>query len=310
MLGAPLLGLSRARLASMVAGFAVAMSPWVAYSIVHFHTVFATDNRAVALAVDRMAFVHDFHVRPQLTLFDAPWAWLMRVLRHSLTIALALLRSIRETLFLPLLLILALVHAYRRGARPARRVLDSRVRAIALFTVATAAPLTGYVLTGYWDHRYFSAMLWLTELFLLVYVTRGYSRHVTLALGLGGGLLSVATLSHTAKTSPLSAMRREIGRTQVDQLEGCLRRAGGTPTDGVVFAGKDVTRRYKFGALTGWRVLPIPSNWERLGRIERDEFLRRYAAVFVVDSGPVPSIPIALHTTTIECGIPLQKIAW
>jgi hypothetical protein len=309
VLGAPLIGLSRARLAMLVAGFAVAVSPWVAYSLTHFHTIFASDNRVVALAVDRMAFVHDFHVRPQLTLFDAPWAWLAKVLRNSLTIAHALLRSIRETLFLPLLLLLALVHAYRSGTPPTRRELDPRMREIALFTIVAMAPLTGYVATGYWDHRYFSAVLWLTELFLLAYVTRRYSRAVVLALALAGSLLSVATLWYATQTSPLSAMRREIDRTQVDRLEGCLRRAGGTPTDAVVFAGRDVTSRYKFGALTGWRVLPLPSNWERLGRLERDEFLRRYAAVFVVDSGPSPTIPIALHTKTMECGMPLQKIA-
>jgi hypothetical protein len=308
VLGAPLIGVTRSRFAMLFAGFLVAVTPWIAYSIVHFHTAFATDNRAVVLSVDRMAFVHDFHVRPQLTLFDAPWAWLGKMLRNSLTIALALQRSVRETLFLPVLLLLALFQAYRSGADPARSTVDARTRAIALLAVAAAAPLAGYVGTGYWDHRYFSSILWLAELFALAYVARGLLRPYVLVLSLAGGFCSVAPLRYVARWSPIVAVRREVDRSGVDQLTGCLRRAGGQLSDGVVFAGPDVTSRYKFGALAGWRVLPLPSNWDRLGRLERDEFLRRYRAVFVVDSRPSPSVPIALRTATVDCETPLTRI--
>jgi hypothetical protein len=308
VLGAPFIGLSRSRLALLAGGFALAIAPWVAYSWLHFHAVFATDNRVVALAVDRTAFVLDFHVRPQLTLFDAPSAWLYKVLRNSLTIALALLRSVRETLFLPVLLVLAAVQAYRSGAHPAIPVFDTRTRTIALFTIATVAPLSGYVITGYWDHRYYCSILWLAELFVLAYVTRGAPR-IAYALAVAGGLAGVGTLLYTTRASPLIAVRREIDRTGVDRLTDCLRQAGGKPSDGVAFAGPDVTNRFQFGALTGWRVLPVPSNWERLGRLERDEFLRRFGAVFVVDSRRPPVTPIALHTTRVDCSVPLQKIS-
>jgi hypothetical protein len=77
----------------------------------------------------------------------------------------------------------------------------------------------------------------------------------------------------------------------------------------VVFVGLDWGLRFKFGALTGWRALPIPSNWERLGRLERDEFLRRYRAKFVVDSREPPVTPIGLGATRVECPLPLQKLA-
>jgi hypothetical protein len=307
ILGAPLLGVSRTRLALIVGGFALAVAPWVAYSIVHFHTVFATDNRAVALAVDRMAFVHDFHVRPQLTLFDAPGAWLSKVVRHAVTIGLALLRSARESLFLPILLVLVLVRA--RSVTPSAHAADdAHTRAIVLFTVAVTAPLAGHVVTGYWDHRYFTSLVWLGELFALAYVTRGAPR-VALALALAGGLFTVSTLWHVTKVSPLATVRREMDRSQIDRLADCLRRAGGTPGDGVIFAGPDVVTRYKFGALTGWRVLPLPSNWDRLGAVEHDEFVRRYRAVFVVDARPSPPVPIALRATVVNCWIPVERVA-
>jgi hypothetical protein len=76
-----------------------------------------------------------------------------------------------------------------------------------------------------------------------------------------------------------------------------------------VFVGADVVSRYKFGALTGWRVLPIPSNWERLGRVEQDEFLRRYQASYVVDARPASSRPISRRDTPLECPLPLRKLA-
>jgi hypothetical protein len=312
ILGAPFIGVSRARVALIVAGFVLAISPWLAYSLVHFHTVFATDNRAVALALDKSAFILDFHVRPQLTLFDAPLAWLAKFPRHTKDVGLALYLSVRESLFLPVLFLLVMVRASVHRTPLVRPTLDAHARAIALFAAATVAPISGYLVTGYWDHRYYSGCIWLAELFALAYVTRGWERPfaaATFGLAVAGGLFSVAELRHVREANPLAAVHRMLDRSSMDQLTACLRRAGGTPSDGVVFAGRDVVSRFKFGALTGWRALPLPSNWERLGRLERDEFLRRYRAKFVVDSRQPPVTPIGLGAISVECPVPLQKLA-
>ena len=318
LIGAPFVGVSRDRVALLAACIVVAIAPWIVYSLVHFNTVFVTDNRAVVLSLDPRAFVQDFHSGPQPTLLDAPVAWVAKVLRHIPSIGKALVLSALESVFLPLLGVLSVAVARRAPsssstpwAFAALRATTVPSRTVVLFVAITIAPITGYVLTGYWDHRYFTASIWLAELLLLAWLARWEGRAekvAMLALVVAGGVLSVAVLRYTLRSSPLAAVKLELDRGPSESLVACLRQDGASPDDGVVFTGRDVLGRFKFGALTGWRVLPIPSNWPRLERSEQDEFLRRYRAAYVMDSRSSPGPPIGRRDIPLECALPLRKL--
>ena len=316
--GAPFIGLSRDRLALLIGCFVLALSPWIAYSLLHFHTAFVTDNRTVVLALDPRAFVYDYHSSPPLTLFDAPFLWAAKVVRHIPSIGKAFVLSAMESVFLPILVVLSVAtQLHREGRTSGLRLIGGATRSLSatpsfLFLLVTIAPVAGYVMTGYWDHRYFSASIWLAELVLLAHIARAPQRAVRvamLALVLAGGALNIAVLRYAVRENPLVAVGRELDRSPADTLAACLRRAGGVPENGVVYAGHDTVSRFKFGALTGWRVLPLPSNWERLGRREQNEFLRRYKASYIVDSRPAPEHPIGEHETPLDCAFPLRKLA-
>ena len=321
VVGAPFTGVTRDRMAVLAGCIIVAVAPWIVYSLAHFGTVFVTDNRTVVLSLDPRAFVYDFHRDAQPTLFDAPWTWLAKVIRHIPSIGKAVALSALESVFFPILVILGATIALRAGSPGAKGDLEpigrpgltaARSPAIRLFVLIVLAPLAGNVLTGYWDHRYFTAAIWLGELLLLAYllrVPRGAARVAIVVLMVAAGGVNIAPLRFTLTTPPLAAMQVELDGGPSDALVACLQKDGARPDDGVVFTGRDVVSRFKFGALTRWRVLPIPSNWERLERAEQDEFLRRFHAVYVVDARPSPSMPISRRDVPLDCALPLRKLS-
>jgi hypothetical protein len=311
LLGAPFLGVRRRHIALLLAGFAIAISPWVAYSFSHFHVPFATDNGRVAAALDPNAYVYDFHLRRPLSVADDPAAWVAKVIAHVRPIAISAARAAAASVFLPLLVAVVALGALEASRKSRSAFLaHAQRRALMLFVLATIAPITAYLVTGYDDQRYFTVSIWVAELFALGYVTRHadrIARGVVVTFTLMGALLSVATLRFSVATSPLTFVHRELDRSAVDTLAGCLHHAGAGLSDAVVFRSPDVVDPFKFGALTGWRVLPIPTNWNALDSVEREIFLRSNGAKFVVGvRGPFAGLS-GMEAVAVACPMPLGR---
>ena len=78
-------------------------------------------------------------------------------------------------------------------------------------------------------------------------------------------------------------------------------------------AGYVVTEYWIFATSRGafgWRVLPLPSKWERLGRAEQNGFLDSFRASYVVDSRPESVRPIGARDNPLHCTLPLRALAW
>jgi hypothetical protein len=181
-----------------------------------------------------------------------------------------------------------------------------------VFVLAAVAPIAGYLVTGYDDTRYFTVSIWLSELFALGYLASGtgaLARYVLLVFTALGTLASVAVLRFPLTTNPLVFVAGELDRSTIDTLVGCLRGAGGNPADGIVFPASNVIDPFKFGALTGWRVLPLPSNWASLDNAERDLFLRSYGAAFVVGARGPSSALSGMEAMAMKCPVPLRRFA-
>ena len=221
-----------------------------------------------------------------------------------------MVRAIATSVFLPLLIPLVVLRASRRRASRNGALFDARRRALILFVLASIAPMAGYLVTGYDDERYFTVSIWMAEFLALGYLLRDddrFARRVTLAFTFMGALLSIAVLRLSIATSPLTFVHGQLDRSAVETLAGCLRDAGAGPSDAVVFRSLDVIDPFKFGALTGWRVLPIPTNWRTLDRAERDAFLRSYRARYVVGArGPSASLS-GMETVAVTCPLPLRR---
>ena len=137
----------------------VAVSPWVAYSLTTFGTVFATDNAGIAASLDPQAFVTDWWPQPQPSVFDDPAAWSGKALGHLpglLWVSASALASPLGFAFAMALASWAGVHflATRapgiRAAHDPAHSLGPRGLATAFgFLAITAALLIPQILTGY-----------------------------------------------------------------------------------------------------------------------------------------------------------------
>ena len=160
------LGLRGRQVVVMGAVFAIVISPWVAYSWTHFHAPFATDNRAVALALDPDAYVMDFHTTAMPMLRDDPGAWVRKLFVHAPIVGLAAGQAAVQSVFLiPLALVALAAMATADGRRSAGGSLAAlRLRPFLAFLAVALAPIAAYVVTGYQESRYFSTVVWVGEM--------------------------------------------------------------------------------------------------------------------------------------------------
>ena len=315
MAGAVLLGVRRGRILVLVVAFAVAISPWVIYSRTHFNASFASSNKWTAISVVR-GDVYDYHVTPPLTLYDAPGAWIRKVLNNVRPILEALGAGIGRSVFLPILVVLAALVALESrmaGAPSARAPASVDWGALFILVLATLAPYSGYLVTGYHDQRYFTITIWVAELFALAYLARGGERffRVTLvALAVSSVVLTLVRPFFYGGKTPLESYRSQLDRSPVDTLVSCLRRAGADPSTPVLFQISRTLQPtpWTFGALSRWRTLPLPSNWAWLDRSARESFIRAYHATFVVGTPVLDTGTGALMEVPVDCPIPLSRV--
>ena len=221
--------------------FALVVSPWVAYSWTHFHAPFATDNRAVALALDPDAYVMDFHTTVMPMLRDDPVAWLRKLLVHSPIVALAAWQAAIQSVFLIPIALAALATLASSAARlrAGSGLTSLQSKPFVAFLAVALAPIAAYVVTGYQESRYFSTVVWVGELTALVLLlpalTPGRRQAVVAVICAGGVFKSVALARYVPQSPPLAAMRSQVSTADTDSLVTCLLAAGAQPVDGVLF---------------------------------------------------------------------------
>jgi glycosyltransferase involved in cell wall biosynthesis len=157
----------RPTLALMVlVGAAVAVSPWIIYSLATFDVFFATDNAGVATSLDPRAFVTDWWSVARPTLGDDPGAWLARVSVNAARFALNLVRVLESWMSVVLALALAVLGGLQylthqgRVDKAGDRLTLGGLYVVALFSAIMVALLLPQILAGYFDRRYYTAVHW------------------------------------------------------------------------------------------------------------------------------------------------------
>lgn len=286
----------------------VAVSPWVAYSLTHFGTLFATDNAGIATALDPRAYVTDWWPTPQPTLADDPAAWAGKV-----AVNLGRLGYVAAGLALsPLGLSVAAFLAFPAAlAWLCRKERHPRAGAgvLAAFAVLMALMLAPQVLTGYVEQRYLSAAIWAV---LLAAGCWGIARSGALAqrgvFAKGAAAVAALAVAVLALIGTKAGDAAAFDNPQdVRALKACLADA---PAARVLVIGDD-----KFAARAGAQgqmaTMMAPRNMVE-GRLDA-QATRAFAARFGVThvlaaghggagriaatlSGPaVPGCPLALH---------------
>ncbi|MCK0098213.1 glycosyltransferase family 2 protein [Qipengyuania sp. S6317L1] len=157
---------SPARVIAALAASAVAVSPWVAYSLGTFGTVFATDNAGIATALDPRAFVTDWWPQAQPSLADDPGAWALKVMGGAgqwAVNAIAILAGPLGAAWAFGLLGLGGVHwlGQKAPSVEARAIgFSGRHDILFAFTAMIALLMVPQIVTGYLEYRYYSALVW------------------------------------------------------------------------------------------------------------------------------------------------------
>ena len=309
---------SRALVALLAA--AMALSPWVLYSQATFGSLFATDNSGIALQIDPLAYVTDWWPSPQPTIADDPAAWFARawgnVLAYAYTgasLAASPLGAIGAAL-----LAVAAVPVVLAG-RPRR--LPQTLWITATFALATAAMMAPQVLTGYLEHRYFSALAWSGLLAAACWgLLAGVSLHqrqivARLACLLVGAASLAFAVSHLMQASRAGLFDQARwaafeAPADVSRLKACLADA---PDARVLVVGDD-NFAARAGALGGLTTMMEPRNIARgrLGPEGAQAFLATFAVDYVLVHDPAqlaaaqerydlvraPACPLLLYSPT------------
>lgn len=264
--------------AKMVAGFATGISPWVIYSLVHFGKPWISDNSWVALSA-LPAFVVDYPAAPLVSASQNPLAWLQRVLGNIQP----LLKSIgNAALLMPVLLVFVLATAHNWRQVTIKRPL-------LLLVLVAAVSTAPYLLTGYFDARYFSLVFLGLCLLLACAVARvhqprllGMDLHgmslLTLVPTLAIGLLA---LGKTVYQAPEVSRKLAVQARQIETLKACHQK---TPQTIYIFIDDVGGFAPMYGGVSGMRTAFIASNYLRMSDAERQAFFNHLQPHVVISS--------------------------
>lgn len=251
----------------LVLGALLGASPWVVYSLVQFHLLWASDNAWVASSA-APAFNLDFPARAALSASQAPGVFASRVLGNVAPLLSAV--TLAGAAF-PLALLGFAALAGARAASP------RAWRQGGLFAVALTAALAPYLLTGYAEVRYFTPHLLLLGLALLV-AARGLActprAAEVFALLCAAALLltlqqGAGTLTARAVDGVWNTLHPDPAPVQMAQLRRCQRAAPGSV---VVFAGRAQPLGPRYGAQMHARAALVASNLGRMTPVQQDAY--------------------------------------
>lgn len=300
-----------------LAATGLVISPWIAYSLATFGTVFATDNAGTALGVDPKAYVNDWWPSAQPTIADDPLAWAARVAGNAFGFVRTFASLIASPLGLggAIMFGAAAVQVWLAGHRPRG---NANLWVLTGATLAAALMMTPQVLTGYLEHRYLATPVW--ALFLAIgcwSVAQGATRHQRAvfarltALGIGIFVAGLGAWQMVQAGLPdARAWARFDDQSDVRALKTCVKDA---PDARILVLGDD-TFAARAGAIGGLATMQAPRNMVE-GRLGADDS-RAFIAAWDVDYVLVKDPALArwadqtfAGVTVNGCAQPLFRVA-
>ncbi|MEP1421189.1 MAG: glycosyltransferase family 2 protein [Erythrobacter sp.] len=281
-------------LASLTASI-VAVSPWIAYSLSTFGTVFATDNSAVALTLDQNAFVTDWWPAPRPDWSDDPNAWTMKVSGHFgqwIVNGVSLILTPLGAVFVLGVGAAGGVQILCSKAPLARSYMprSSAIRLAVIFVVILVCMMVPQIVTGYLEYRYYSALLWTSFLGLAAWqIAQGRTHRQRqcyancfaglAALWVAGFAAFQVTGMTLAQRSTQADWAQFEAPSDIEVLKQCL---GEDRAARVLVMGDDEFAA-KAGALASLHTMMEPRNMAE-GRLDdggRAQFLRSWDVKYV-----------------------------
>lgn len=285
---------SPVRALAALAAALVAVSPWIHFSLTTFGTLFATDNAGIATALDPDAYVTDWWPTQQPSLADDPLAWAAKVAGNVPTLAFTGASLLVSAMGLAAAAFLAVpaAQACLAGGTPRG---STALWVLVAFTGLVGLMLAPQVLTGYLDHRYFTALLWAAFLTAACWgIAQGRSLHQRMIAAKGA--FAVAALGVAAFSAGQWAQASRAGGLETAQwarfdapadvraLQACVK---DTPRARILVLGDD-TFAARAGATGGLATMMAPRNMAegRLGAVGSRAFLAAWEVDYVLAKDP------------------------
>ena len=259
-------------------GFVIGIFPWIFFSFTHFGKIWISDNSWVAISA-LPAFVLDYPAAPIISAFQKPIMWLMRVISNVPP----LLRSIiRGSLNIPLL-ILFFAYVIANWLRFGK---ENRNKFLLLFAIISLSTIP-YLLTGYFDYRYYS-LPFISLSMALVYLTYKTNNEVIFGVDCFGlslislifaSVLGIFFLSKDISTANTRFEDVKSEAAQIRSLHYCHQQ---NSMNTYIFARGDLAAKY--GALTGMRAAMLPSNLDRMTLEEKNAYYDRMKPYVFVEN--------------------------
>lgn len=262
----------------LVFGFLIGILPWVLYSYVKFEKFWVSDNSWVAISA-LPAFVLDYPAAPVVSAFNDPSAWLGRVLGNLIPLLKSIIKSAIYFPAFAVIVCFAFINFSRIN-------FELRKKAIA-FLFSGILGVVPYMLTGYFDSRYF-ALIFLIGLTFLIFVLNSNSDLYYFGFSLNGlsllviiitisfGLIFLVRDVFISQNSLVGVSNQE---NQINKLYLChLMDSKKT----YIFMNEVAGIAPRYGALTGMRAAFGPSNFNRMTNSEKSnyfEFMNPYVLI-------------------------------
>lgn len=267
------------RLVFVLAGLALGVLPWAVYSLTHFGKGWISDNTWVAASA-LPAFVSDYPAHPIISAADDPAMWFMRLIGNFLPLVKSLVLSAAQFPLAPTIATLYLVN-WSRFSRTTRY----RTVGMLLLLCLSTGP---YLLTGYFDARYFVVILLAGSALLVyaIYQTRpaallGVGANgvmiLTLVLAVGNGVYAIATDSGVGIEQSAGP---DVEARQIDALRACHQL---TPERTYIFVHDAEHLASRYGAVTGLRTAFIPANFDKMTDIQRNDYFAHMQPYVLID---------------------------
>lgn len=253
----------------LLCGFAAGIAPWVIYSLTHFGRLWVSDNSWVVLSATP-AFVLDFPAAPLISISDSPLTWINRIFGNAVSLSKSIAWS---SLKYPTSIIFSIYFLLRILKTPKSHLYRNLF--IAILLIISISP---YVLTGYFDSRYFS-LLFFAVCFLSTYEIealqqKGNTPYIHNGIVIASIIFSTV-IGGLEINKLISEGNRAIDMKKIKEqaIVNLARCHSDHPQATFVFGGEAMEIAPQYGAITGLPAAFIPSNYYRMTHEEQLQYL-------------------------------------
>lgn len=268
------------RVVLLLLSYAAGVAPWVLYSVIHFDVFMVSDNSWVALALDPNAFVTDYPASTGPNIFDDLFVAIKTVIERLPELIYAIIVSPGVVGNTNLGAFVFFLFVFKRFNRlSVGSLFSSKTLPFTCVFLAIISSIPSYLLTGYFDGRYFSFMFAIIVFFAINGALQNIElRKFASILIFIFPLVSVAVV---LVTSPKDTRKAQIDLPHESELFACLK----LTEDHNPILVSNAKQGARLTALYGIRTAFLPRNFRenRVDQQTKEDFLSKYGFDFALD---------------------------